>query len=522
MILITSGAFIGPEMQAELGRLPAAFVPLGNKRIYEHQCALLNGAFPGENIYLSLPDSFALSSPELLTIEKLGISVVSAPADISLGESLLFVINTIGRYDETMRILHGDTLIRHFPQESDVIALSTSSDVYPWEIESGHQAGDLVWCGYFAFSHIRSLARALSSCRGKFVDAVRVYRGEHAVHLAKVDGWHDLGHVNTYYRTRAAVTTQRVFNTLRIEHGIVRKTSNDHRKIEAEWYWYVQLPYALKRHTPQPIRYAVDGANRESGFYELEYLPCMPLNELFVHCNLSRAFWERIFLRIWQLMQLFETAVALTSAQRLDISRSHRELVLDKTRMRLKQFFATRPSDMHHQTRLNGQFLPSVADIVEECSDAALALPAMHGFSHGDLCLSNLLYDARSDAIKMLDPRGMDHAGVATSLGDLSYDYAKLVHSVVGFYDHIIAGRYVLTQEGPVAFRFELLLDDKAAAIGTQFCRDFQLNGISVDRIVPLTTLLFFSMLPLHADAPARQQALLANALRLYSQWKGP
>jgi len=32
--------------------------------------------------------------------------------------------------------------------------------------------------------------------------------------------------------------------------------------------------------------------------------------------------------------------------------------------------------------------------------------------------------------------------------------------------------------------------------------------------------LLFLSMLPLHADDPRRQQALMANGIRLYLEWK--
>ncbi|MNF05243.1 hypothetical protein D3C80_2049270 [compost metagenome] len=37
--------------------------------------------------------------------------------------------------------------------------------------------------------------------------------------------------------------------------------------------------------------------------------------------------------------------------------------------------------------------------------------------------------------------------------------------------------------------------------------------------IMPLTVLLFLSMLPLHADRPDRQEAMLVNALRLYSDY---
>lgn len=37
----------------------------------------------------------------------------------------------------------------------------------------------------------------------------------------------------------------------------------------------------------------------------------------------------------------------------------------------------------------------------------------------------------------------------------------------------------------------------------------------------PRSSLLFLSMLPLHADAPDRQDALLANAMRLFFELEG-
>jgi len=45
-------------------------------------------------------------------------------------------------------------------------------------------------------------------------------------------------------------------------------------------------------------------------------------------------------------------------------------------------------------------------------------------------------------------------------------------------------------------------------------------GGLTAQGVMPLTILLFLSMLPLHADDACRQTALLANALRLYATFK--
>ena len=37
MIVINSGAYVIPELQAEYGKIPPCMLPLGNKRLLEHQ-----------------------------------------------------------------------------------------------------------------------------------------------------------------------------------------------------------------------------------------------------------------------------------------------------------------------------------------------------------------------------------------------------------------------------------------------------------------------------------------------------
>ena len=62
MILIASGAYIASEFQIELGKIPPAFLPLANTRLYEYQIKDLRNAFPDEEVYLSLPKSFSIPS----------------------------------------------------------------------------------------------------------------------------------------------------------------------------------------------------------------------------------------------------------------------------------------------------------------------------------------------------------------------------------------------------------------------------------------------------------------------------
>jgi hypothetical protein len=138
---------------------------------------------------------------------------------------------------------------------------------------------------------------------------------------------------------------------------------------------------------------------------------------------------------------------------------------------------------------------------------------------HGDLCLSNILFESRLGRIKVIDPRGLNARGKFSFYGDLRYDLAKLTHSVVGLYDHILAGAYYLERKYSsdfCSFELEIHIDERVKSVQNAFIDREFLPGLKPLDVIPITILLFISMLPLHADEPRRQDALLANALRLY------
>ncbi|MGB9107070.1 MAG: hypothetical protein WCC39_00145, partial [Telluria sp.] len=137
----------------------------------------------------------------------------------------------------------------------------------------------------------------------------------------------------------------------------------------------------------------------------------------------------------------------------------------------------------------------------------------------GDFCFSNILFDFRAGRVKTIDPRGTDALGRPSRFGDLRYDLGKLAHSVLGLYDFIVAGFYLLQADGQnLAFR---VLSERCLPVQRLFVHT-QFAGRTPDQwqCHPVMVLLFLSMLPLHADDPRRQQALMANGIRLYLEWK--
>lgn len=518
MILITSGAFVATEFQVEVGLLPPSLLPLGNRRLYEHQIRSLRDSFPSSQIFISITDAYELRDSDRRILDDLGVTPISVPDGLLLGDSILYAINSIGIYGDELRILHGDTYLKNFPQEVDSISVAEPQDYYAWEAESqieDNTVADLqqVWCGFFSFADIKLLARSLAGARGSFVGAVHAYRRSRPMRPHPVIEWFDFGHVNTYFRSRAKFTTERSFNNLLIENGVVRKSSTNYAKICAEAAWFKNLPSDLKRFIPQFISHDAESE------YQIEYLPLLPLNELYVHCALPLVFWRRIFRRFESLLENFRSSISLDMDAKRNIADDFENLVVEKTELRAREYFKDR-GEFNKPLKYNSGVLPSLREIIGECQAAALSLPPAPGVLHGDLCFSNILYDSRADVLKIIDPRGMTVSGASTVCGDLRYDAAKFIHSIVGLYDHIVAGLFTLEKISPTEFKFIVHIDAGTAKIQNAFIQKVQLLKIDTRDFLPLVVLLFISMLPLHEDNPTRQSALFANALRIYSMWR--
>lgn len=519
MILIASGAYVIPEFQVELGRIPPCLLPIGNKKLIEFQVNSLKEYFPNENIYLSLPESYQLSASESKIIDALTIEIIKVPDEFNLCESILYVLNTnesIHR-DDTFYLLHGDTYITNFEKitKKDIISISKSNDSYNWEVVKQTDQFAMVWSGFFTFSSIPYLLKSLTLNRNNFVNAIKYYQKQYSMTNVEIFDWFDLGHSNTYFGSRANITTQRAFNDLRIHQGVVYKTGHPKIKIEAEARWFENVPAQLKKYVPVILDH---GISESDYFYELEYLPYIPLNELYVHGKNELLQWNKILNKLSEYMSV-SRQINIDENLKRDVNQDAYKLFADKSRDRLKQYAESQHVDLDQQYIYKNQKLPSVREIMETCIDYAQRLDVIHGVLHGDFCFSNILYDSRGDRIKVIDPRGLNYKNDFTIYGDLKYDFAKLTHSIVGFYDYIIAGYYKIEESANGSIQIVFDIDDRVLSIHNNFIHSFKLNNLTVREIMPLVILLFLSMLPLHADRPDRQKAMLINALKLYKEY---
>jgi len=129
--------------------------------------------------------------------------------------------------------------------------------------------------------------------------------------------------------------------------------------------------------------------------------------------------------------------------------------------------------------------------------------------SHGDLCLSNIIYCRQSRLMKFIDPRG---AACESDLWmDASYDLAKLSHSVLGDYDFINHDLCELEVDRELAVRLLVQAPNRTTH---QAAFQAMLVDLGSDPgfVRACEASLFLSMLPLHVDVPKKVVAFVAVA----------
>ncbi len=518
MFLIASASYCTSELQSEFGKLPSAFLPLGNKRLFQHQLALIP---KNEQIYLSLPEGFKINSYDQKWLQENNTQVLFLPENLSLGESIVAAVNLMGyEKGKELSLLFGDTLFLNYPTEKNCFSVSRVDENYQWSFlnqtdeinkisensQLAENNNDLIINGYFHFSDPLVLIQSIISARWNFIGALNLYKKHHHFSAKEVFDWLDFGHIHTYFRSKTIFTTQRSFNQLTINQEFVTKTSQDKRKIEAEANWFSSLPGRLKKFTPQLIEVKHQEDKCE---YTIEYLYNISLNELYVFSTLPNITWNKIF------DACFEFISRCQSYQETKPSHYLNEMLISKTNNRIKKYAKTTGIDLEKRFIFNQSYSFTINELINLANYYSPKDSFVNNVIHGDLCFSNILYDFRSASIKTYDPRGILNDGQLSIYGDYRYDLAKLAHSVIGQYDWIIAN-YFMVEIGEDYIEFDLLCSAEIDEIKKLFIdKIYDKFSLTYAELLAMQIHLFLSMLPLHQDNIKRQEALFANAFRL-------
>ena len=180
-------------------------------------------------VVVSLPRSYEPTAFDKRRLDSLGVKLIFVPDGLSLGQSIIYVLNSIGNYSDRVSIIHGDTLFSHLSSELDICSVAKAEDAYDWA--SAGQHDDRVYSGFFSLSAQSLLIQKITECGYNFIRGVEEYAKVKTVSLVEMPDWMDFSLVNSYYRSISKLTTQRVFNSMEVSRYSVRKSSIDKLKI---------------------------------------------------------------------------------------------------------------------------------------------------------------------------------------------------------------------------------------------------------------------------------------------------
>jgi hypothetical protein len=541
LLVIPSAQVVAPELEAEFGPIPPALIPLDGRPAMRY---VLDAAPGGTEAVIAAHDGIELlrealertPGPVLVDVGRtssLGATIAAALAGLESLAAARLVVN------------FADTFVPDLPATGDAIAYRVQEAAFRWtsfELDTERGIGRVVekgvdkgldpvpvFVGVFAFADpgdfTARLAIALREHQGGPVDpfyvAVAEYvraRGPEA--LFEPDVWHDFGHLDTYYRTRQRLfIDRRAFNDVEVDarRGVIRKRSTNLVKLARERDWYQSLPPGLGQLAPRVLSYSED---HDHAWLDMEFYGYPPLADAYLYGAWDIGAWSYALASV-------EDAAATLHAETLNLPDAAvvavlRSMYEEKTDERLSGVLA---DDAFAPLRgaevaVNGERclgLDGALELLPELS-AALGLCEARplGIVHGDLCLSNILYDRRNGIVRLIDPRG-DFGGLALH-GDPLYDHAKLAHSIDGDYDHLVRGLFDLDLR-PGAVDLEVHLTARQREVKRLHAqRSARVLGDDRERVRLVEALLFLTMVPLHADRPRAQVAFLARGLGLMTE----
>ncbi|MBJ7472247.1 MAG: hypothetical protein JHD16_13155 [Solirubrobacteraceae bacterium] len=299
----------------------------------------------------------------------------------------------------------------------------------------------------------------------------------------------------------------RHFNEVQQDRHLVIKRSTDVAKMRREHDAYGLLPDHLQPYFVQPFGFeeAPDG----TASYRMHRLLVPDLAVQWVH----RAFAPDQFDRLLEQLMRFIDERPRRAVPGTDGRAIADELYGAKVQRRCRALAATEVGARTDALLDAGGIAGGISGLHQRYSALRPQLESSRSFeelaiSHGDYCFSNILYNAASRSIHLIDPRGA--TTVDELYSDPYYDLAKLSHSVLGGYDLIVAERTLPRFRQEMALELDAERHDDPQ-IAERFSAALADRGFSLPLVRLYEASLFLSMLPLHADAPRR---VLALALR--------
>lgn len=542
LAILPSARLIPPELRPDLGPIPSVMVPIDSRPVL-HRIAETYAA-KGFTVAVAVDEAAPLVYGYLAAHPELNAKAVAVGNTGSLGETVLKALQ-LAPEARSVVVHFGDTMIGDSIDAEDFVCYQERDDVYRWTTFEIGEAGEIygvsekntakrrpgclpAFVGVFGFSrpeHFRSL---LEQCLADpdpgldpFYSAVAEYfNGSSPARrrLIAVKEWMDVGHLDTYYASkRQFFIGSRSFNSLSVDpgRGVIRKTSANGEKLRNEIEWYLGLPAQLQYLAPRVFNRSTDPANT---FAEIEFYGYPALSDVYVHGEWDLGVWAQVLQSIGIAldgMSMYPDPHANPETSRQAI----RRMYVDKTEERLLPLMR----DPHFEAlcrdtvEINGRPCVGLRGALQAIPQwmEVLGIYDAPPFSiiHGDLCLSNILYDRRAGFVRLIDPRGS--FGVPGMYGDQRYELAKLSQCFEGDYDFFLNGLHDLRVDSRGVWLTAALRRSHRAIKQLFHAWLLQRSREGYQQIKFIEALLFLSMANLHEDRPISQFAFLTRALEV-------
>lgn len=297
----------------------------------------------------------------------------------------------------------------------------------------------------------------------------------------------------------------RAFNSVYVdlEKREVRKSSSDFKKLKAEALWYNSLPPSLMKFLPE-----FKELNQENSELILEYCPYPSLAEVFTQN--PKMSWDIILMNLKRVHSEFREFHREVTDEVLLFHQSKTQERIDQIQNSDLSFLLAQKTFVINEKEYRNIDYSKILEDLETYSK----LYGSSGPIHGDYCLSNILSSSCGRVIKLVDPRGyLLDKNTPTIIGDIHYDMAKLLHSIHGYYDFIVQGKYELIHIKDNNYLFTI---DAPKEYSDLYLFILSRSGSYFYQLL-LEILLFVTMIPLHYEDRNRQIAFYLRAIQLYS-----
>jgi hypothetical protein len=546
LLLVPSAILVPDELRLDVGSVPTGMIPLEGRPMLEH-LADAYGDFDVERVVAVGEGAESIRTH--VDRSNYDWDVVDASSPSSLGETVSCALNG---YDEgelreqPLYINFADTLISPLRRITDrsVISYQNQDRTYRWttfQIKAGNITNPIgknkrtdgsprpCFTGQFGLEDAERFRQALErtpieidSELDYFYRGLLNYLESTSYELYEPDSWLDVGHLDTYHRAKKRFLNAREFNELESSgKNVITKRSDDVVTLINEVRWYQNIPTELQPYLPRIYNYSTDPAD---AYVEMEYIGYPSLSDLHLYGAHRQHIWDDVFHRLFDMYREFRSFTADASAEAIE--EALEAMYLQKTRRRLNElrengrFSEFFDADTVHVNRVE---YPSINSILNQLEDVVEGSGLLRRQSlsiiHGDLCLPNILYDPRNEILKLIDPRG--EFGSFDIYGDPRYDLAKLRHSVVGHYEHLINGQFEATVDPETTeLTYEIYTTPEQDERESRFDSILSVEtDADVENIKLIEALLFLSMVPLHSDSFERQQCMLSQGIEKFAPY---